>query len=143
MASRDFGTNILAFAEDIDKWAEDTLKATSAECAETARTLFRRVVGLSPQVGYGEYAVGHFIHNWRIGTAEALVGEIAGNSTYAIKYGEIDQTINNDYFLNNDQVTFTNSVPYVLRVEYTGWPKKDGQGHPPYSPVAKALAELM
>ena len=131
------------FGDEIAAWAREAEQFASTACSESARRLFRRVVGLSPQVGYGEYAVGHFIHNWRIGTAEALVGEIAGNSTYAIKYSEIDHTINNDYFLNNEQVTFTNSVPYVLRVEYTGWPKKDGQGHPAYAPVAKAIAELM
>ena len=129
------------FGADIAAWAEEAAIQASRSCANKAATLYKRVIVLSPKVGMGEYSIGHFVMNWRLGTQGAVIGEIPGTSNYYEKSNEIDLILDDDYFLNHDMVTMTNSVPYIHKVEYYGWKRKDGSSFPAYAPVAKALAE--
>ena len=131
------------FAADIAEWCNEAVRWASTECAARTRKLFYRIVDLSPQVGYGKYSKGHFIHNWRVGPY-AIQGEIAGTTTQSEKNAEILRVIDDEYFLGNEKAVFTNSTEYVQKIEYEGWKKLDGSdGHPAYAPVATALSESL
>lgn len=135
----------MAFGADIMEWASDSQQWSSAECAETVRAIYKRIVMYSPNQYVGKYSQGHFNKNWRLGETKQI-GEIEGTVTPQQKYTEIDMFVDDDYFLNHPsgQVTMTNSTEYITEIEYKGWVKRNGSpGHPAYAPVATALAEFV
>ena len=64
--------------------------------------------------------------------------------TQAAKIAEINEAIDDKFFLQHKAAYFTNGAHYSNEVEYVGWKKRDGSpGHPAYSPVAKGIAASM
>lgn len=124
------------WANEIMAFCSEGQEHLSAEVAQKARILYKRIVALSPSPSFnmGGYSQGHFLKNFRIGSMPQ-VGEIAGNEDTAQTFKRIDAQIPDDYFLVNQTVTMTNSTSYIANIEYKGW-----KGIGAYAPIAKALA---
>jgi hypothetical protein len=124
------------FAVDIAAWASEAQMWASAETAKKVRYLFIKVCEFSPRQGYGRFSTGHFMKNWRP-SKFPLSGEIAGEATLASKTAEINQVIDNEFFLTSDVAFFTNNTKYADHVEYLGW-----QATPAYKPMEKGLSAV-
>lgn len=124
------------WANEISAFCSEGQEHLSAEVAQRARILYKRIVALSPSPSFnvGGYSQGHFLKNYRIG-ARPQVGEIPGEEDTAQTFKRIDAQIPDDYFMANQTVTMTNSTSYIADIEYKGW-----QRTPAYAPIAKALA---
>ena len=53
----------MTFGADIMEWASDSQQWSSAECAETVRAIYKRIVMYSPNQDVGKYSQGHFNKN--------------------------------------------------------------------------------
>lgn len=124
------------WANEISAFCSEGQEHLSAEVAQRARILYKRIVALSPSPSFnvGGYSQGHFLKNYRIG-ARPQVGEIPGEEDTAQTFKRIDAQIPDDYFMANQTVTMTNSTSYIADIEYKGWHRT-----PAYAPIAKALA---
>lgn len=132
------------FALEIEEWARQAGHWAAEECAKKTRQVFKQVVWNSPQLGFGRYAKGHFIRNWIPSAAPYMGGELAGETSAVQKEAQIDAVINDEFFKANVTAYFTNSTEYCKQIEEDGWTRKDGSpGHPPYAPVAYAIAQTM
>lgn len=135
----------LSFSSEIAQWADEAKNWASSECAKKARYVLVKIVEFSPDKVIGSrYSKGHFQRNWIISGSPVLPREYEGEVTQAAKIAEINEAIDDKFFLQHKAAYFTNGTHYSREVEYVGWKKRDGSpGHPAYSPVAKGIAASM
>ena len=133
-----------AFADGIKASVKKQLEQLNARIITQSEEMFRKVVDYSP-VNMTPYADkrGELKNNWWVGSG---VGQY--NRTYSSAFDENGTSSYNQAaslrdsreFLGKDgEVSFTNSVPYVLLAESVGWMPPQWRGTAPYAMVLKAM----
>jgi len=120
--------------EEISDWAKEAPIWAATEAAAKTRSIFIKVCEFSPRRSYSKFSSGHFMKNWRP-SPFPLGGEIAGEATLAAKVAEINNIIDDEFFLGNEAAFLVNNTSYADKVEYLGWPAT-----PAYAPMEKGVA---
>jgi len=135
----------MGFADGVKASVEKVQQQVNSRITQQAEQLFRGIVSYSPvNLEFHASKRGELINNWWYGEGAGnynLTHSSAFDASGTSSYNEAAKARNSTEFLGKDgEISFTNSTPYIMLAEYSGWqpPKWSGRVGP-YAMVRKAL----
>lgn len=137
----------MGFADSLKKNIQAVKKNVNDEAIKTVIQLANKIVDYSPlqddALYPGVYAKGLFANSWYFGinSENNTVGTSPDESASGSRYRIEDLKASNAFLGWDGYISISNNLSYSYRVEYLGWPRKEGYTgfFGPYAPIRNAI----